>query len=1448
MSSMGRQALAGSRRKAKQRKSTARKEKEVKNNPDYSLKSAEDIKAIRQPHGAPRLPTTPRKGAIIAMPFGQTFVQTRTLPGNTRGAISKSKQAKSSATLSSTNTGSSNLSPSPPLDPITSGDDDMWGLDLNRIITHEVATECEQEAKTKQANHGRYAHKKANQFRRWVDSIIPNLLPQYLKLQRLTEQGRLPVPASELDAVEHRLCTCNQVHPRLRVAAAYWNRLEDINLVYCSCKPASELLLARGLFPCAPLRPSVAFDINLLDLVSISMFYITPSISGWGLSLEWFWKERGYMVGQREFIKRRFAASYQWYNVLRDSAKDHVNARIQEIVQSNGHSSSMRATATARTSPMTSNTTREHIPDEVNTSRETSTTSSQSGIAIPSTECVHVASLPFPQPSMLPSLPSNSASTPTLPSVIVNALNPTSTSGNTPNPSSMSGNDLHSPSTSTDIHSLPPTSNNPPSPPSNIRTRPSEHLRSSCPLCFGGERPALLLSKTHCVVAINANFAQKCLKPRSKDVPLVHPQTQFIPKSIVTFMEEYIEVQRKRKPKATTQLNLRLPEEVLAECEDSFIAAQETEVKASVVTFMDTGLVAMVCCHDRLLWLINMTTPGERQHYAYTLIKLLFKHLPDDWNVGLLYDIACQIERSMIKHNILPELYDRLAFAVSVFHAYGHQWPCQLLYHPRKAVGFGLSDGEGCERFWSSLKRLISSLRVSGCWVIDHQIIHNKADTMRNLGSFITRKRKVCSSREEKARKILRAHCIGHSLIRDQWSVQVMSQTAPLRKFSKKTVNQLVDSILEMRTQHEEHQSRIVRLEKQVAASLERDEEDYTLALEELKTERELGATDPQKLLALKDSAFLRIKLHAKALKIQLRKKLVDQKFERSRLDKAYQQQVVRDKDHQQTKSLLKCSREAITSLVSRYNKLVGDMEAMKKRGMVGRRVDIPTRLNTEELYRLDVDDAIWLDALEEGEDSAMPCWMSDEAIRPCIPALLECDRVAEEWERLNAEEGALKGWLREEINELLGAKALVLDNVDLTYQINLRLADLWNVSEHWRRVLDKFFLDQTCWMKPSERPAFSQLIEPSILDPGPQWGVRFDTQAGNGNEDTDESVIGTSSEISEEGEEELLQLLEDELRREMTYANSTAEEDVVEAEQEVAADEANVMIEPQPMKMPSNHSENNNVVVTAMDGNLESRETMLGWMADVSTLMATRKGKNMRSCGEYYCDLEYVIRLIEGGKWFDGSVITVVTEAMAQSIGDDAMANHITPKVLSSARRLRDEGDVPAVRETVLPVIIRHALKIFKGTEKVWVIPTHVPNHWTLVAVHVTEKTIRFYDSLPQRYGAVVDETRVGEEVTDVLNLAWQKAGKEGPMPKFKWISEERPARQVNGYNCGAFVLADIASYMRYGVPSDCGQDRMPAWRAAFVELLCALERVTAVPHRRMGPTRETPVWDLDA
>ena len=46
-------------------------------------------------------------------------------------------------------------------------------------------------------------------------------------------------------------------------------------------------------------------------------------------------------------------------------------------------------------------------------------------------------------------------------------------------------------------------------------------------------------------------------------------------------------------------------------------------------------------------------------------------------------------------------------------HSYAHQWACQLVYNPRLQEGFGLTDGEGDERIWSRLRKLIGIGRTS---------------------------------------------------------------------------------------------------------------------------------------------------------------------------------------------------------------------------------------------------------------------------------------------------------------------------------------------------------------------------------------------------------------------------------------------------------------------------------------------------------------------------------------------------------------------------------------------------------------------------------------------------------------------------------------------------------------------------------------------------------------
>ena len=276
----------------------------------------------------------------------------------------------------------------------------------------------------------------------------------------------------------------------------------------------------------------------------------------------------------------------------------------------------------------------------------------------------------------------------------------------------------------------------------------SSYLRQRCPICFGkvfSHHPAyvashitlfttntaLSSSAPDIIVCADANFTQKRLKkktddPDDPDVERHHPDTAFLSRSIVRAVADRVQTLRTTgnvaPPEESAPGNdedrvepgMKVPSSVLDGCGSTFIAADEKREKASTKLFADTGLMALLCRHDRVLWLANVEESGEKQHYALALMEQLFKHLPPFVTVGLLYDINCQLHRSCVKWGFLAEFMPRLRFAISVFHAYGHQWACQVVYHPRKCIGFGLSDGESCERFWSMIKKLIAPLRVSG--------------------------------------------------------------------------------------------------------------------------------------------------------------------------------------------------------------------------------------------------------------------------------------------------------------------------------------------------------------------------------------------------------------------------------------------------------------------------------------------------------------------------------------------------------------------------------------------------------------------------------------------------------------------------------------------------------------------------------------------------------------
>lgn len=135
--------------------------------------------------------------------------------------------------------------------------------------------------------------------------------------------------------------------------------------------------------------------------------------------------------------------------------------------------------------------------------------------------------------------------------------------------------------------------------------------------------------------------------------------THFLSTEEVAATKQYTEkmMGKKRHPFAeddemdadVTLPGLSLPEHIYSGCEKRFFAADEDNKKGETSVFSDTGLMAMVCRHDRVLFMANLRDSGEKRYYALALLKRLFQELPTSWTAGVLYDIGCQLHRTITK-------------------------------------------------------------------------------------------------------------------------------------------------------------------------------------------------------------------------------------------------------------------------------------------------------------------------------------------------------------------------------------------------------------------------------------------------------------------------------------------------------------------------------------------------------------------------------------------------------------------------------------------------------------------------------------------------------------------------------------------------------------------------------------------------------------------------------
>ncbi|KAJ3741600.1 hypothetical protein DFH05DRAFT_1528449 [Lentinula detonsa] len=145
-----------------------------------------------------------------------------------------------------------------------------------------------------------HQHKRLAQNHRWQTEVLPCLIRPYISMLRQTDNLRNE--AGMLDK-----CTCLN-NPRL---------LEISIQLYSSW--------SKVFSPHAPVHPTLAVDIHVLDFVTRLFLRIAPNNTAWADSINEFLSSQGYQLQGQDPLRRWFRNALQWYNSLQDLTANFVD-------------------------------------------------------------------------------------------------------------------------------------------------------------------------------------------------------------------------------------------------------------------------------------------------------------------------------------------------------------------------------------------------------------------------------------------------------------------------------------------------------------------------------------------------------------------------------------------------------------------------------------------------------------------------------------------------------------------------------------------------------------------------------------------------------------------------------------------------------------------------------------------------------------------------------------------------------------------------------------------------------------------------------------------------------------------------------------------------------------------------------------------------------------------
>ncbi|KAF8304858.1 hypothetical protein DL93DRAFT_2066735 [Clavulina sp. PMI_390] len=611
---------------------------------------------------------------------------------------------------------------------------------------------------------------------------------------------------------------------------------------------------------------------------------------------------------------------------------------------------------------------------------------------------------------------------------------------------------------------------------------PSPHLQRTCPLCFGmtpqmlesilGGPPDATKDRFAALVCLDGNFDHRRLRHAgSGDQPIPKAFTYMLSAAEVAATKQVTEdaIGNTKQPFAedeaedpdVTLPGLGLPEHIYSSCKKRFFAANQDNKKGEPSVFSDTGLMALVCRHDRVLFMANLRDAGERRYYALALLKRLFQELPTSWTAGVLYDIGCQLHRTITKHNLVPEFSSRVGWGVSVFHAFGHEAACQALYHPQKCNGFGCTDGEGCERCWALLQKLTGVLRQfhRRLHVLDQHIRYMNDSNYANLGLWLHRKmdavvtkKALASARVEESGRSKTALCL-------EWRGQKSDAIEQAPSASKTAAAKTASGIISMMDSLQQLDG-LIKAAGTATTSEQGSPEllNLSLTLEdlaELRIKLQLRIQKAIKQLLGKDAAtasavqksmksdFLMKRMWALAIRLKIKQQVRDVLM----MSEPFRRRTLRDrkgkyaKIRQQTANSISRKTPGIKALARRYNSMCQELSSHAKKRYYPN-ASIPLPLDVAELFNPEANAAMWMDSVSDDSNpaDAPPAYLTDPAVQSGIMGWLGLQRCKEEESRLLGEMRRLVGWISEEIDAVDKALSLCEGKFPGTHHIAMKL------------------------------------------------------------------------------------------------------------------------------------------------------------------------------------------------------------------------------------------------------------------------------------------------------------------------------------------------------------------------------------------------------------------------